>query len=113
MIAGLIERIKEYVKLKIEQIKLELVGHVARLMSHLIVVMLLIIFGLFMVFFLSFAVGALLNELMESSYLGFLIMAGAYFLGFVILVMLAKSGRIQGWIETAIIKASDQIEEDE
>jgi hypothetical protein len=113
MIVALIERIKEYVKLKIEQIKLELVGHVARLMSQLIVVGLLITLGLFLVFFLSFALGAFLNEVLESNYFGFLIMAAAYFLGFIALILLAKSGRIQGWIETAIIKASDQLEEDE
>lgn len=113
MIAGLIERIKEYIKLKIEQIKLELVGHVARLMSQLIVFFLLVILGLFMVMFLSFALGALLNELLESNYLGYLIIASFYLLGILILTLLAKSGKIQGWLESAILNASNKIQEEE
>ena len=113
MIAGLIERIKEYIKLKIEQIKLEMVGHVARLMSHLIVVFLLIVLGLFMILFLSFALGALLNEVLESNYLGYLIIAGLYLLAVLILAFLSKSGKAQEWIESAIINASNKLQEEE
>ena len=111
--AGLIGRITEYVKLKIQQIKLELVGHIARLMSQLLVVLFLVVLALFMILFLSFAASAFLNELLESNYLGYLIVAGLYFIAFLIIGMLAKSGRIQGWIEEAILRASDQIETEE
>ena len=113
MIVGIIERVKEYVKLKVEQIKLQLVGHMARLMSQLIVVGLLITLVLFMILFLSFAASALINELLESNYLGFLIIGAVYFLGVVVLLLLAKSGRIQEWIETAILNASEKINQEE
>ena len=113
MIAGLIERIKEYIKLKIEQIKLEMVGHVARLMSQVIVLFLLVILGLFTLLFLSFALGALLNELLESNYLGFLIIAGIYLIAVLILASLSKSGKVQGWIESAIINASNKLQDEE
>lgn len=111
--ASLIGRITEYVKLKIQQIKLELVGHIARLMSQLIVMMLLVLLGLFMILFLSFAAGAFLNEILESSFLGYLIVAGGYFIALLTVGLLAKSGRIQGWLEEAILRASDQIETEE
>lgn len=113
MIVGLIERIKEYVKLKVEQIKLHLVGHMARLMSQLIVVGLLIALALFMFFFLSFALASLLNDLLESNYFGHLIVAGGYFIAIVILIILAKTGHIQEWIETAILNASDKLNQEE
>jgi len=113
MIGGLVGRITEYVKLKIQQIKLELVGHMARLISQLLVMFFLVLLGLFMVFFLSFALGAFLNEVLASNYMGYLIVAGFYFISFFIVGMLAKSGRIQGWLEAAILRASDQIETEE
>lgn len=100
--------------MKVQQIKLELVGHMAKLMGHVLVVVMLAFLGLFFVLFLSFALGALLNELLQSAYWGYFIVAGAYFLVFIIIALLAKSGHIQRWIEAAILKASDQIEtEDE
>ncbi len=113
MLGGLVSRITEYVKLKVQQIKLELVGHLARLMSQILVMLFLAMLGLFMVLFLSFAVGAYLNEVLESNYLGYLIVAGGYFIAFFIIGMLAKSGRIQAWLEEAILRASDQIESEE
>jgi hypothetical protein len=113
MLGGLIGRITEYVKLKVQQIKLELVGHLARLMSQILVMLFLVILGLFMMLFLSFATGAYLNEILESNYLGYLIVAGAYFVAFFIIGVLAKSGRIQSWLEAAILRASDQIESEE
>ncbi|MEQ9229358.1 MAG: hypothetical protein RIF46_01660 [Cyclobacteriaceae bacterium] len=113
MLTALINRLTEYLKIKAEQIKLQVIGHVAKLLSHVIVFSLLAFLGLFLVFFVSFAMGSLLNEVFASSYLGHLTIAGVYFLLILILALLSKTGRVQGWLEQLILKVSDQIEEDE
>ncbi len=113
MLSALINRITEYVKIKGQQIKLEIIGHVAKLLGHVLVVSFIAILGLFLILFLSFAVGAYLNELFESTYLGYLAVAGGYFLVVIIIALLARTGRIQKWIETLILSASDELEEDE
>ncbi len=113
MLTALINRLTEYFKIKAEQIKLQVIGHVAKLLSHVIVFSLLAILGLFLVFFVSFAMGSLLNEIFESNYLGHLTIAGVYFLLILIIALLSKTGRIQDWLEQAILKMSDHIEEDE
>lgn len=113
MLTALINRLTEYLKIKAEQIKLQVIGHVAKLMSHVIVLSLLVFLGLFFFFFLSFAFGSFLNEVFESSYLGHLCVGGIYFLLILLIGILAKTGRIQAWLEILILKISDQIEDEE
>lgn len=113
MIQGIFDKIGSYLKIKVQQIKLDLIAHVSKLLSHVIALLLLSLFGFFLLFFLSFTLGVFLNEVLCSPYYGFLIVAGIYFILFFILALLAKSGRIQQWIENLIVKASDNLEEDE
>ena len=44
------------------------------------------------------------NEVFDSEYLGFLTVAGGYLLIIVILGIMAKTGKIQNWIEVLILK---------
>lgn len=113
MFSTVVDRITEYLKIKGQQIKLEIVSRSARLLSHVIVVGLLTVLGLFFLFFTSFGFSVLLNELFESAYLGYLIVAGVYFLVILLIAILGRAGVIQRWIETVIINAIDQMEEDE
>ncbi|MCP4459733.1 MAG: phage holin family protein [Cytophagales bacterium] len=113
MFSALINRITEYIKLKSQQIKLEIISHSARLLSHVIVVGFLGVLGLFMILLLSVGLSAYFNEVFESVYLGYLIVAGGYFLLILIIAIMAKTGVIQNWIEATILKAIDQREESE
>ena len=113
MLSTLINRITEYIKIKAQQIKLEIISHSAKFLSHVIVVGFLSVLGLFLMFFVSFGLSAYFNELFGSSYLGYLMVGGLYFLVILIIAILAKTGVIQKWIEAVIVKAVDEMEEDE
>ena len=113
MLSTLINKISEYIKVKGQQIKLEVISHVSRLLSHVLVVSFLTILGLFLILFLSFGLSAYLNEILVSTFLGYFVTGGIYFLVLIIIGLLARAGKIQRWIEALIMKASDELEEDE
>lgn len=113
MLSEVIRSIREYLRLKAEQIKLEVMARTAKIMSHLIVFSMMIFMGLFLVFFLSFAFGTYLNVVFDNPYAGHLSVAGVYLLGLIIIGILAKTGRIQRMFETLIIRMNDQLDMDE
>ena len=113
MLSGIINRLTEYFKLKAEQIKLEVMARVAGVLSQVLVFSLVAFLGLFLIFFLSFALGSYLNEILESQYQGHLIVSGAYFLLLIIIILLARTGKIQGWLESAILKMDEDNDEGE
>lgn len=113
MLATLINKISEYIKVKGQQIKLEVISHMSKLLSHVLVVSFLCLLGLFLVLFLSFGLSAYLNEVLESTFLGYFVTGGIYLLVLIIIALLAKAGKIQQWIEKLILKASEEIEDNE
>lgn len=103
----LIDKITEYVKVKGEQIKLEVMGHVARILAHAITFILLGLIGLFFGFFVMLTLSVYLNVVLESEYLGYLIVTGFLFIILTIIVLLLKSGKAQRWLESLILKMSE------
>jgi len=110
-IADLIDKIKEYIELKAEQLKLQAVPHFSRFVSGLIAVSLLAMLGILLMFFLSLALANFFNELMVSSYIGYLFLAGFYLLLILVVLVLVKTGKVQGWVEQLILKASKNEED--
>jgi Zn-dependent protease with chaperone function len=110
---GIFQPIKEYIQIKLEQIKLKVIAQVSKLMSHVIVALLFAFLGLFILLFLSFALAAFLNTLFASPYLGFLLVGAFYFLLLLVVLVLAKNGKIRIWIENSIYESSQNLEEDE
>ena len=113
MFSSIVSRLTDYIKLKAKQIKLELIHHLAKLLGHLVVLGALVILGFFMMFFLSFALGNYLNEVLNSAFWGYMIVAGGYLVLIIVIGLLMRSGSIQKWIETIILKASEEIDDDE
>jgi hypothetical protein len=113
MLSKLINRITEYIKVKGQQIKLEVISHMSKLLSHVLVVSFLVLLGLFLILFLSFGLSAYLNEVLESTFLGYFVTGGIYLFVLIVIALLAKAGKVQRWIEKMILKASDEIEDDE
>lgn len=113
MFSVVVNRITEYIKVKGQQVKLEIISHLARFLSRLLVIGFLGVLGLFLIFFMSFGLSALLNQFFESAYLGYLIVAGIYLLVILLISLFNKKGVIQRWIEVFILNANDQMEEDE
>ena len=102
-----IDNITEFIEIKTEQIKLKIISRVARMLSGVIAISMLGMFSLFFLLFLSFAFAEMINIGLESTYLGYLIIAGAYLLVIILVVVLVKTRKLQKWIEAAIVKLEE------
>ena len=109
----IVEKLTEYVQVKTELLKLKIISVVARVLGNIITFFLVASIGLFFILFLSIGIGALLNEVFESAYLGYLSVAGFYLLLIFIIMVLSKSGKIQSLFENLILKMSEQEDESE
>ncbi|MBV6646356.1 MAG: hypothetical protein KI790_12955 [Cyclobacteriaceae bacterium] len=113
LINKLIDKITEYLKLKGDQVKVEAMGHVARVLSVVITYGIIAFIGGFLLFFLSITVAVCLNHLLESTFLGYLIMSGLLFLLVIVLLLVHKTGSLQRWLEGLILGIGDPKEKDE
>ncbi len=110
-IGDTISKLKEYIDVKTEQIKLVVLAKVSVVLSNLIAVSIILLFSFFLVFFLSFALANVLNDVFQSSHLGFFLIAGFYLLIIVIVAILTKKGVIQRWIEGLLLNNSNEDDE--
>ncbi len=115
-INGVFQKSKEYIDTRFKLLKLKLVERSSRLIASLIVDMIKIVFAIFVIFFLSLALGFYLSELLGSSSLGFLATGGL----FVVLVVLisAFESRLERLFMNLSIKRflqkwNDEIDEDD
>ena len=83
-----IDDIIEFVEVKTEQIKLKIITRVSRMLSGVIALSMLTLFSMFFLFFLSFAFAEMINSSLESTYLGYLLISGGYFLIILTVVLL-------------------------
>ncbi len=102
-----IDKVIEFVEVKTEQIKLKIITRIARLLSGVIALSISVLFGMFFLFFLSYALAEVLNDVLESDHLGFFIISGLYLLVIIIMVLLVKSKKLQHWIENFIVKLEE------
>jgi|SRR5690606_16927044 len=77
---GVFQKSKEYIDTRLKLFKLKLVERSSRLIASLIVDVVKLVFALFVVFFMSLALGFYLSELLGSSSLGFLATGGIFIL---------------------------------
>lgn len=77
-LSGTIKTGREYVDTKLKLLQLKLTERTSRLVASLFVDLIKIVFALFVVFFLSLALGLYLSELMGSASLGFLTTGGIF-----------------------------------
>lgn len=88
---GLIQKIKEYIKNRKALTKLVIVERISTILAGMITDVLLLILGIFVVFFLSVALGLYLGDVIGSAALGFLIVGGIYALLILIITLLKKN----------------------
>lgn len=113
LINKLIDKISEYLRLKGEKLKLDIIAQVSRIMAHILAFLFLGMIAFFLFIFLSLALGAYLNELLSSTYYGYLIVAGAYLILLITIFLLLRTNRIQNWMESMFINISENTEGDE
>ncbi|GAB4232038.1 MAG: hypothetical protein Tsb0034_04670 [Ekhidna sp.] len=112
-IGKILTNITEYIEIKTEQIKLRLIGKIAKLFSGLISLTVIFGLGMFFLLFFSFASANLINHHLDSVHLGYWIVGSFYFLMMAIVFLLVKTKRLQGWLEDLIVKLSEKEDEKE
>ncbi|MBC6425458.1 MAG: phage holin family protein [Ekhidna sp.] len=110
-IGNYIRNIFDYVEVKFERLKLRTISKVVKVSSILISLGLFLIIVFFVVFFLSFGLASLLNDILESSYLGFLIVSGFYIVFILIVFILFRRKIIQNFFESLLIKLIESFTE--
>lgn len=113
LVNKILDRISDYFRLKLEKMKLELIAQVSRLLAHFIAFLFIGLIAFFFFTFLSLALGAFLNQLLQSPYLGYLIVAGIYLLVLILVFYLLKTRRLQNWLEIAFLQFSESLSEQE
>lgn len=108
-----IDNIVEFIEVKTEQIKLRVMAHVARMLSGVIALSVTAMLMFFFLFFLSFGLSEIINASLESTYYGYLIVAGGYFVIIVLVIILLKTKKLQRWIEALIVNIEEARHEQE
>lgn len=107
-IRKIVDQIAEYAEIKTEQIKLKFISRVSKLLASVLSLVLIGFLGLLFLFFLSFSIGQVLNESLESAYWGFFIVSGFYLVLVVIVLLLARAKKIRSWFEKLILHIAEQ-----
>ena len=113
IINKVLDKLTEYLRLKGEAIKLDIISQVSVLLAHVVAFLFLGVIAFFLFIFLSIALSAYLNQVLESFYLGYLIIAGGYLVILVIIFLLLRTRKIQNWLESVFIRISENINVDE
>ena len=111
--SNLIQNITDFIEVKIERIKLRLISATAAFFSTALSISLFIAIAFFMVFFFSFGIAYLLNQSLDSDYIGFLIVGSFYLLVILIVLFLFKRKIIQAFFESLLIKLMNSKEDEQ
>ena len=100
----MIDKLTDYIKLKGDQLKLEVLSHVARVLAYAITFIIIGLIAAFLGLFASLTLAVYLNYLLESVYLGYVIVSCFLFLLLIVFLVLLKTEKIQRWLESMIVK---------
>ncbi|MEQ9303946.1 MAG: phage holin family protein [Marinoscillum sp.] len=112
LINKLVDKLSDYIKLKGERLKLDIIAQVSRLLAHFVAIMCIAVIGLFLMVFLSMTLSAYLNALLDSPHYGYLIVSGIYLILLILVILLMRSNRIQLWLETLFVNLSESIQDE-
>ncbi|MDA1120704.1 MAG: phage holin family protein [Bacteroidetes bacterium] len=98
-IGKLIGNLTGYIKVKIELLKLDIIEEVSKGIANIFSFLIVMILGLFVLGFGSLALAVFLNDYLDSSYVGYLIITGLFLLFFGITLWMAKTGKLKQIIE--------------
>lgn len=99
---ALIDNLKGYVETKIELLKIEVQEKLTTLITVVLVLFCISIFGVLAFFFLNFALAFYLNQLLDSIFLGFLILGFFYLLILIVLVFSISKGSIHKLVSKGV-----------
>ncbi|MEO9965173.1 MAG: phage holin family protein [Reichenbachiella sp.] len=108
-ISKLKETITDYIRVRIELFKLDLTEHLSNVLAQMIAYIIILIISGLVVTFLSIALANFLNAYFEGDSIGYLIVAGLYFVLLLIVYYLLRSGKLKAFFESKLMdNISDQ-----
>lgn len=111
-LSGSFQKAQEYIDTRLKIFQLKMTERSARLISSLMVDLVKTVFALFVVFFLSLALGFYLSELLDSFSLGFLVTGGIFVL-LIVLVKLLEPQLARSLMNHSIKRIADKWYDDE
>lgn len=102
---AVIDNIKGYIDTRIQLLKLEAAEKFAQIITIVLLLITVIFFGMLAFMFLNLALGGFLNQILNSQYLGYLIVGLFYFF----LMMLLVFAISKGWIHKLIKRKTSSI----
>jgi hypothetical protein len=105
------EALEGYIKVKLELLKLDIAEHLSKLLAQLAAYLVMLSFFGLVVAFLSLGAAFFLNDVFESSSLGFVVVSGFYTILLIVIFVLLKSGKLKSFFENKITsKEKEEIE---
>jgi hypothetical protein len=109
----LIETVTDYIKVRIDLLKVDLIERISGLAALIITFLVIFMLGLFLMAFASLTLASFLNEVLQSNYLGYLIITTFYVILLSIVVFVLRSGKLQSFLETIVAESMQTSEDDE
>ena len=105
------ETLSEYIKVRIELLKLDLAEQISKLLAQVVAyVVILIILGLVVSFF-SMGIAYLINEQLQSNYLGFIIVAAFHSSILIAIFVLLRTGKLKQLFESILTSKDEDSDE--
>lgn len=102
------EHLSGYVEDRIELLKLELQEDAASTGAKILILVVMLIFGLFCLLFVSMALAILLNNVLDHNFVGYLIVGGVHLIVMVTAFVLKNSSRLRDILYKTISRSFDK-----
>lgn len=102
------EHLSGYVEDRIELLKLELQEDAASVGARVLIFMVILILGLFGLLFASMALAILLNNVLDHSFTGYLIVSGVYLVFLMVVFALKNNNSVKNVLNKTISKSFDK-----
>ncbi|MEM8895957.1 MAG: phage holin family protein [Bacteroidota bacterium] len=109
----LLETVSEYVKVKVDLLKVDLIERISGLAALIITFVIVFMLALFLLAFASLTLGSFLNQVLDSQYLGYLIVTAFYVLLLTAVIIFLRSGRLQALLEKIVAESMQTSADDE
>jgi len=104
----LIDHLVGFIETRLEILKLDFKEESVRVVAIILTIAVKVLFGTLFFIFISVALGLYLNQILESAYLGFVILAGFFFLLWMSVLIIRRTS----WYNDLIASITDRIVED-
>lgn len=100
----IVETIKRLVEIRIKIAVTRITDDLSTIVTRIVMLVLMVLAGMFVLLFGSVALGYFLSVQLGATHLGFLSVAGIYFLIFIILYLVRNTLSLQTSLKTALMK---------